>query len=112
MRFTKKNDIYTVIRITGGQDNILGICFTQKYNESLKIIEWDLKNTETINTSKSEIELQVISGLKLVNQYLNTNYRVSKIYYVPVDSPRNFIYEFLIQELIKHLHSGQVFDEV
>jgi hypothetical protein len=72
----------------------------------------DLKNTETIKTSRSEIQSQVVSGLRLVNQYLNTNYRVSKIYYVPVDNPSNSVYEFLIQELIKHLHSGQVFEEV
>ena len=112
MKFTKTNDIYKIVRITGGYDNILGVYFTQKDNEPLEIIEWDLKNTETIKTSISEIQSQVISGLRLVNQYLNTNYRVSKIYYVPVDNPSNSVYEFLIQELIKHLHSGQVFDEV
>ena len=53
-----------------------------------------------------------VTGLRLVNQSLNTNYRLSKIYYVPVDNPNNSVYEFLIQELIKHLHSGQVFEEV
>jgi hypothetical protein len=112
MKFTKTNDISKIVRITGGYDNILGVFFTQKDNEPLEIIEWDLKNTETIKTSKSEIQSQVLSGLRLVNQYLNTNYRVSKIYDVPVDNPRNSVYEFLIQELIKHLHSGQVFEEV
>ena len=106
MRFIKTNEIYKIVRITGNSDNILGVCFTQKNNELLEIIEWDLKNTETIKTSRSEIQLQVLSGLRLVNQYLNTNYRVSKIDYVPVDSPNNSIYEFLIQELIKHLHRG------
>ena len=111
-KFTKTNEIYKIVRITGGYDNILGVCFTQKDNEPLEIIEWDLKNTETIKTSRSEIQSQVVSGLRLVNQYLNTNYRVSKIYYVPVDNPSNSVYEFLIQELIKHLHSGQVFEEV
>ena len=112
MKFTKTNDIYKIVRITGGYDKILGVCFTEKDNESLEIIEWDLKNTEKIKTSRSEIQSQVISGLRLVNQYLNTNYRVSKIYYVPVDNPSNSIYEFLIQELIKDFHSGQVFEEV
>ena len=112
MKFTKTNEIYKIVRITGGYNNILGACFMQKGNEPLEIIEWDLKNTETIKTSRSEIQSQVISGLRLVNQYLNTNYRVSKIYYVPVDNPSNSVYEFLIQELIKHLHSGQVFEEV
>lgn len=112
MKFTKTKDIYKITRITGGYDNILGVCFTQKDHEPLEVIEWDLKNTEPIKTSRSEIQSQVILGLRLVNQYLNTNYRVSKIYYVPVDNPSNSVYEFLIQELIKHLHSGQVFEEV
>lgn len=112
MRFSKKNDIYTVIRMTGSHNNILGICFTQKDNEPVEIIEWDLKNKETIKTSKSEVQSQVFCGLKLVNKYLNTNYRVSKIYYAPVDNPKNSVYEFLIQELIKHLHTGQVFEEI
>ena len=73
MKFTKTNEIYKIVRITGGYDNILGVGFTQKDNEPLEIIEWDLKNTETIKTSKSEIQSQVISGLRLVNQHLNTN---------------------------------------
>ena len=111
-KFTKTNEIYKIVRITGGYDNILGVCFTQKDNEPLEIIEWDLKNTETIKTSRSEIQSQVISGLRLVNQDLNTNYRVSKTYYVSIDNPSNSVYEFLIQELIKHLHSDQVFEEV
>ncbi len=112
MKFTKTNGIYKVIRITGGYDNILGVCFTKNDNEPLEIIEWDLKNKETIKTSKSEIESQVLSGVRLVNQYLNMKYRLSKIYYVPVDNPSNSVYEFLIQELIKHLHSGNEFKEV
>ena len=69
MKFTKTNDIYKIVRITGGYDNILEVCFTQKANESLEIIQWDLKNTETIKTSKSEIQSQVVSGLRLVNQH-------------------------------------------
>jgi len=66
--------VYKIVRIRGGYDNILGLCFAQKGNKPLEIIEWDLKNTETIKTLRSEIQLQVISGLRLVNQYLNTNY--------------------------------------
>ena len=69
MKFTKTNDIYKIVRITGGYENILGVCLTQKDNEPLEIIEWDLKNTESIKTSRSEIESQVVSGLRRVNQY-------------------------------------------
>ena len=112
MKFTKTDGIYKIVRITGVHDNILGVCFTENDNEPLEIIEWDLKNRETIKTSRSEIESQVLSGLRLVNQYLNTNYRVSKIYYAPVDNPSNSVYEFLIQELVKHLHNNGVFEEV
>ena len=60
MKFTKTNDIYKIIRITDGCDNILGIFFTQKNNELLKIIKWDLRNRETIKTSRSEIQSQII----------------------------------------------------
>ena len=67
MKFTKTNEIYKIGRITGVHDNILGVCFTQKDNDPLEIIKWDLKNRETIKTSRSEIESQVISGLRLVN---------------------------------------------
>ena len=96
MKFTKTNDIYRISRIRVGYDNILGVCFTQEDNEPLEIIEWDLKNKETIKTSRSEIQSQVLSSLRLVNQYLNKNYRVSKIYDVPVDNSSNSVYEFLI----------------
>ena len=47
MNFTKTNDSYKIVRITGGYDNILGVCFTQKDNEPLEISEWNLKNTVT-----------------------------------------------------------------
>lgn len=51
--------------MTGNQDNILGVCFTQKNNEPLEIIEWDLKTDEPIRTSISEVQAQVLSGLRL-----------------------------------------------
>ena len=50
MKFTKTNDIYKIVRLTSCYNNILGVYFTQKDNEPLEIIEWDLKNTETIKT--------------------------------------------------------------
>lgn len=112
MPFTKTNEIYKIIRITGRLDNILGVCFTQKNDEPIEIIEWYLKNNERIKTSKNEVRPQVLSGLKLVNKKLKTDYKVSKIYYVPTDKPYNSVYEFLIQELIHYLDSGQVFKEV
>ena len=113
MTFAKTNNIYKIVIITGGFDNILRICFTQKDNKPLEIIEWDLKNTDTIKTSRSENKIISCFWFKTSQPiYLNTNYRVSKIYYALVDNSSNSIYDFLIQELIKHLHSGQVFEDV
>lgn len=68
MRFSKTDNIYKIIRITGSQDNILGISFAGKdtIEDNIEVIEWDLKNNETIKTSKAEVRAQVLSGLRLV----------------------------------------------
>ena len=41
MGFLKENNIYQIIRITGSQDNIFGISFSEG---ELKVIEWEFKN--------------------------------------------------------------------
>ena len=65
-----------------------------------------------IRTSKEEVLQQVLSGLKLVNKSLGTNYKLSKIYFSPFDSSRNRVYSGLIGALIRHSHSGNEFIEV
>jgi hypothetical protein len=37
MKFTKKDNIYKIIRITGSQNNILGVCFGD--DNKMEIIE-------------------------------------------------------------------------
>ena len=44
MMSSKTSHIYKIILITDSRENILGIYFTKKHNESLQIIKWDLKN--------------------------------------------------------------------
>jgi len=51
MKFTKTNAIYKIVRTTGDSDNIIEVCFTQKDNEPLEIIGWNLINKETIKTA-------------------------------------------------------------
>ena len=43
MRFSKTGKIYKVIRITGSQDNSLGISFVEANNgeSNIDVIEWD-----------------------------------------------------------------------
>ena len=111
MRFSKTKDIYKIIRITGSQDNILGISFGEN---DLEIIEWSFNRTNTnkVRTSKDEVLKQVLSGLESVNHSLGTNYKLSKIYFSPCDSSTNQVYSGLIGALVRHYHSGNEFKEV
>lgn len=111
MRFSKTNNIYKILRITGSQDNILGISFGE---DNIEVIEWNFNNIDKsrIRTSKEEVLEQVLFGLESVNQSLGTNYKLSKIYFSPFDISTNRIYSGLIAALIRHYHSGNEFKEV
>lgn len=111
MQFTKSNDTYKVIRITGVQDNILGVCFSDKKTD-IEVVEWDMKNGSKMKSSSEEVLMQVLSGLKDINQILGENYLLSTVYFLPSDSASNSIYKFLIQELVKRLDSNGSFIEV
>jgi hypothetical protein len=111
MRFSKTDDnIFKIERITGNQNNILGISFSEDDIE-VKVIEWYFNNTDKskILTSKEEVLEQVFVGLKAVNESLQTNYKLSKIYFSPFDIPANGIYSRLIARLIIHYHNGNEF---
>jgi hypothetical protein len=116
MGFFKKDNIYRITRITGSQDNILGAAFNDKdrNDNNIEVIEWDFPNIDKsrIRTSKEEVLEQVVSGLESVNQSLETNYKLSKIYFSPFDSGANSVYKLLICKLIRHYHSGNEFKEV
>ena len=116
MGFFKKNNIYRITRITGSQDNILGVAFDDENNSdnNIEVIEWDFPNIDKsrIRTSKKEVLEQVLFGLEAVNKSLGTHYKLSKIYFSPFDIPTNRIYSGLIAALIRHYHSGNEFQEV
>ena len=111
MKFSKTDNIYKIIRITGSQDNILGISFGE---DDVEVIEWNFNNSDRsrIRTSKEEVLEQVVFGLESVNKSLGTNYKLSKIYFSPFDISKNRIYSGLIAALIRHYHSGNKFKEV
>ena len=116
MGFFKKDNIYRITRITGSQDNILGMVFDDKNNSdnNIEVIEWDFPNIDKsrIRTSKEQVLEQVLSGLESVNQSLGTNYKLSQIYFSPFDSGTNSVYNLLICKLIRHYHSGNEFKEI
>ena len=108
MRFSKTDNIYKIIRITGSQDNILGISFGE---DDVEVIEWNFNNIHRmrIRTSKEEVLEQVLFGLKSVNKSLGMNYKLYKIYFSPFDILTNLIYSTLIVALIRHYHIGNEF---
>jgi len=112
MRFTKSKDIYKVIRITGSQDNILGVCFSEREEPNVELVEWELKPGAKVKTSGEQVLDQVLAGLESVNKELGSTYNLAKIYFLPSDSASNSVYELLIQALVKQLDSGAEFIEV
>ena len=111
MRFSKTNDIYKIIRMTGSQNNILGVSFSETdiREDNINVIEWSFGHSEKILSSKEEILKQVISGLRNKNKNLKTNYKLSKIYFSPSDSASNSVYRLLTCKLIDHYRSGVTF---
>jgi hypothetical protein len=108
MKFIKDNDVYKVARITGVQDNILGISFAET-NSNVQIIEWKNKKKLVHKTSPEEVLKQVEDGLRDINRELGTNYSVSKIYFLPSDSPSNSVYKYLITEIVKRVDNKEEF---
>lgn len=110
MRFAKKDDVYIIVRISGAQDNILGVSFGD--DNTIEILEWPIREGEKTQTSKKEVLEQVTSRLESINQSLGTNYKLSKICFVPSDNPSNSVYKLLLATLIIHYHSGNEFEEI
>ena len=110
MRFTKKDGIYRVIRITSSQNNILGVSFGT--DNKMEIFEWPMEEGAKIQTSKEEVLEQVIIGLKAVNEALGTSYKLSKIYFLPSDRASYSVYSLLISQLVGHYHNGNKFKEL
>lgn len=79
MRFTRKDNMYRIIRLTGSQDNISDVSFDEdnKNNIEIEVIEWPIQEGEKIRTSKKEVLNQVLSGLESVNESLGTTYKLS-----------------------------------
>lgn len=112
MRFTKKEEVYRISRITGSQDNILGVSFAKNEENNIELIEWPIRKGDQIKNSAEKVLKQVLAGLKLKNEAFKTNYRLSKIYFLPSESPQDGVYTLLIAKLISHYHTGGKFEDI
>ena len=115
MFFTKTGNIYKIVRITGAQDNILGIEFMtdDDSNNKIEVIEWEFPHTykSRMKTSREEVLKQVLKSLKKMNKRFGTKYKISRIYFVPFELPYNQIYSGLTTLLINYYHKGETFEE-
>ena len=113
MKFSKIENIYRVIRESNIESNILCVCFDEnKTNENtIQIIDLKFPNIKDtkIRTSHTELLDQVLNGLDSVNESFQTNYKLSKIYYVPSEDGSRFRYRNLTHALIRHYHEGKEF---
>lgn len=67
MRFTKKDGIYRIILLSGAQDNILSVSFDESNSNKIEILQWPVKKSYKIQTTKEEVLEQVLSELKSIN---------------------------------------------
>ena len=112
MQFSKKGNMYRIMRMTGNQDNILGVCFSKNDSDEIQVIEFRPMSDSKIETSQTEVLKQVISGLKSINQSLGTDYKLSKIYYLPSEKSTDRVYSLLIIKLILRYHNREEFKEI
>nr|WAK84916.1 hypothetical protein [Amicula sp. isolate GU52X-4 cfCalB7]WAK84976.1 hypothetical protein [Amicula sp. isolate GU52X-4 cfCalB7] len=110
MRFSKKDNVYRIARFASSQANILGVVFGS--DDHVEVIEWPIKDNEKVLTSKDEVLKQVTEGLNTMNKNLVTNFRLSKIYFVPSDNAAYSVYRLLICKLIRHYHNKKEFEEL
>lgn len=113
MDYYRRNSMYAITRITESKDNILGISFaeTNSSENNIEVVELSFSKYDNsiIRTSKKEVLTQVLSGLNAINELFGTDYKVSKIAYVPSEDGSNSTYQFLTRSLLKHYHNGNEF---
>ena len=72
MKYTKQDDVDRIVRLTGSQDNILGVSFSNNDSPESNIegMEWPIPKGEQIRTSRKEIlERQIFYENRL--QYMD-----------------------------------------
>ncbi|MEJ2790967.1 MULTISPECIES: hypothetical protein [unclassified Pseudoxanthomonas] len=108
MQVSKSDGIYKAVRITGSQDNFLGLSIAcAPCDPELIVPSSTLVNEERVRTRAEEIMRQVAVGLARANDELGSTYFIAKIFYIPRDLPNNDIYEMLTLEILRYFHAEQ-----
>lgn len=107
MQLVKSGGVYKIARITGAQDNLLGVMFSDHPGE-IELVALGAQDARNVRAEPGEVRRQVTAGLAEINRELGTSYCLSKIFYLPSESAANSVYELLIAALVKKLEAGEI----
>lgn len=107
MQFVKNGEVYKVTRITGAQDNLLGIALADEQGE-IELIAFEAPGARKVRAPADEVLKQVSEGLSEINLELGRNYCLSKIFYFHHESAANSVYRLLTCELIRKIDEGLI----
>ena len=107
MQFVKSGEVYKVARITGVQDNFLGVTLAE-HPAGIELVAFPIPGNASVKASPEEVLKQVIEGLSEVNLELGKDYRLAKVFYSPQENPSNAVYKLLISELIRRIDASGV----
>ena len=113
-KYINPNDnttVYCCHRCTGATINGLGICFGEE--NTMEVIEWPKLKWQhgEIPVSKELVLSAVKSRLPVLNEAYGTDYKISKIYFQPSDSPSESSYSLLTSQIIRRFIEGGEFKE-
>jgi hypothetical protein len=113
MQFIRVKNCFKVVRITGPSHNLLGIEFGEVSDSPEEAVVESLPSDggNTASLSETEVRKNVVLGVAEANREFGTNYVVSRIEFVPTDSPPAETYRALARSIIERLVNRQPFTE-
>lgn len=107
MQFVKSGEIYKVARITGVQDNFLGIVLAD-HDVEIELVAFPIPDNAPVKAGPEEVLMQITEGLSEVNLELGKEYRLAKVFYSPQENPNHAVYKLLISELIRRIDTDNI----
>ena len=103
MRFQKYNEWYRAWSITWPTHNLLGLVFSDHVDDQILVEELGPVEKGVRRLSADPVREHVLRGVGNANLRLGTNFRVSKIQFVPNDTPLLDFYVQLAEGIVEQL---------
>jgi hypothetical protein len=104
MQFVKDNEWYKVIRVTGPSHNLLGIVFAEGgFQADLRVEALPTNAGIPAQLSEQDVRRYVEAGVADANQEFQAHYSISKIQFIPTDTPPASVYRMLARRIVERL---------